>query len=345
MYSEDDLNAAVASGAMTRDAANALRDHARKSALAAPSAADEENFKLIASFNDVFVVLASLLLFGAAGSLAGPLAVAAAAWGLAEFFTLKRRMALPSIVYNGVFVGAVALFMATTFGLAINELLKNSTNMVLLILGTCAVAAGAAAVFYARFRVPVGIAMIVAPAVWGLYAVFLYAFPKGGQWLIVLLLLLGLATFAFAMWWDAQDRERRTDKADVAFWLHLLSSPMIVHAVFLLAGYNFATAGLRGSAASAGVPLAILAVALYVALGIVAVVIDRRAMLVSAMIYVITAMVYLFSQIGNASTAASLAVLLIAGNLLLLSAFWQQTRRTVLSLLPERVRALVPLAP
>jgi hypothetical protein len=34
--------------------------------------------------------------------------VAAAAWGLAEFFTRKRRMALPSIVLLLAFVGGVA---------------------------------------------------------------------------------------------------------------------------------------------------------------------------------------------------------------------------------------------
>ncbi len=342
MYSEDDLNAAVASGALSREAADAIRESARKRAVSQPiPTADEENFKLIASFNDVFVVLASVLFFGAAGTIAGPLAIAAAAWGLAEFFTMKRRMALPSIVYNVTFVVALTLFVMTTFGLNSSELFKSGPNVLMHSLAASAVAMSAGAAFWARFRVPIGIAIIVAGAASFVYALVLYTVPNSGQVLLVFALMLGLATFAFAMWWDAQDLERRTDKADTAFWLHLLSSPMIVHSVFVLCGYNIA--GMRGGD-QLGIPIALIAIALYVALGVVAVVIDRRAMLVSALIYAIAAMTYLVSRIDGGKVAVSFAVLLIAGNLLLLSAFWQQTRRKVLSLLPERLRSWVPVA-
>jgi hypothetical protein len=44
-----------------------------------------------------------------------------------------------------------------------------------------------------------------------------------------LVLVLGIGTFLFAMWWDSSDRARLTRRADVAFWLHLLAAPMIVH--------------------------------------------------------------------------------------------------------------------
>src|SRR2546430_3225670 len=40
--------------------------------------------------------------------------------------------------------------------------------------------------------------------------------------------------FLFAMWWDGSDRARLTRRSDVAFWLHLLAAPMIVHPVFTL---------------------------------------------------------------------------------------------------------------
>ena len=51
-------------------------------------------------------------------------------------------------------------------------------------------------------------------------------------------LLLGIGMFLFAMWWDASDRARVTRRSDVAFWLHLLAAPMIVHPVFTLLGLN-----------------------------------------------------------------------------------------------------------
>ena len=53
MYSENDLRDAVAAGAINAEAAEALRIHV-KGARTAP-ATDEENFRLINSFNDIFV--------------------------------------------------------------------------------------------------------------------------------------------------------------------------------------------------------------------------------------------------------------------------------------------------
>src|SRR3954451_7541038 len=102
MYSDSDLEAAVAAGAMTPEAAAALRDYV--AGRSASPAVDEEHFRLITGFNDIFVsVAAAILLFALAwiGSSFGlridgdgpsPMSgilVAGAAWGLAEFFTRK----------------------------------------------------------------------------------------------------------------------------------------------------------------------------------------------------------------------------------------------------------------
>ena len=47
--------------------------------------------------------------------------VAATAWGLAEFFTRKRRMALPSIILLLAFVGGVFETAGTRIVTAIGE--------------------------------------------------------------------------------------------------------------------------------------------------------------------------------------------------------------------------------
>ena len=60
MYTEDDLRGAVASGALSAEAADALRTHVRD-ARTAP-ATDEEHFRLVNSFNDIFVTIAAVLL-------------------------------------------------------------------------------------------------------------------------------------------------------------------------------------------------------------------------------------------------------------------------------------------
>ena len=116
MYSDEELDSAVDAGVLSADAVRAFRDHVanqRKTVLV-----DEEQFRLVSSFNDIFVVIASALLLGAISAIGkaaadwlGPLGVAIAAWLLAEFFVRKRRMALPAIVLLGACVGG-ALFAA-----------------------------------------------------------------------------------------------------------------------------------------------------------------------------------------------------------------------------------------
>ena len=123
MYSESDLTAAVAAGAISAEAAQALRNHVATSHHA--PAVDEEHFRLLTGFNDIFVSIAAVILLVAMAwigqSVATPLAgvlVAASAWGLAEFFTRQRRMALPSIILLLAFVGGIA---AAQIGLLVDN--------------------------------------------------------------------------------------------------------------------------------------------------------------------------------------------------------------------------------
>ena len=127
MYSQQELDDAVAAGAISADAADALRQYVAGQRVAAIP--DEEQFRLITGFNDIFVSIAAAILLFAVGwigqsigqatglvisdhgetgpSLLAPLAIAATSWGLALFFTAKRRMALPSILLLLAFVGGV----------------------------------------------------------------------------------------------------------------------------------------------------------------------------------------------------------------------------------------------
>ena len=125
MYSQQDLDEAVASGVISADAAASLRNFVDVQRTS-PSV-DEEQFRLITSFNDIFVSIASAILLFAVGwigqsigqaigcspvepggpSALAPAAIAATAWGLALFFTARRRMALPSILLLLAFVGGV----------------------------------------------------------------------------------------------------------------------------------------------------------------------------------------------------------------------------------------------
>ena len=119
MYSETDIEAAVVAGVLTPEAANAFRNHI--SASRSTSLVDEESFRLLTGFNDIFVSIAIALLLvslawigGEVWAGLGGLGVAVASWFLAEYFTRQRRMALPSIMLLLSFVGGVAATMVGT---------------------------------------------------------------------------------------------------------------------------------------------------------------------------------------------------------------------------------------
>jgi len=211
MYSESDLEDAVAAGAISRDAAAALRNHVAASH-AAP-AVDEEHFRLLSGFNDIFVSIAVGLVLVAVAwigkSVTTPLAgglVAVISWALAEYFTKRRRMALPSILLLVGFVGGVA---ATLIGVLV-ELdpdFSERTNA-LIGAGIGLVAAGAAWLHWKRFMVPITVAAGAAALVGVAVAVTLAAIPAAKDAIYPILFVSGLAVFALAMWWDMSDRER-----------------------------------------------------------------------------------------------------------------------------------------
>jgi len=357
MYSQQELDDAVASGVVSADAADALRTYVeRQRSTAIP---DEEQFRLITGFNDIFVSIAAAILLFAVGwigqsigqsagltidsdgpSPLAPLAVAATSWGLALFFTDKRRMALPSILLLLSFVVGVLATTGVTLGLAFGpDALDNNPQLGgVLAAISAAVAAGAAWLHWRRFRVPItvaaGAASVAGIAVGLLVAALGQNAEQAKDVILGFVLALGIGVFLFAMWWDSSDRARLTRRADVAFWLHLLAAPMIVHPVFTLLGLNDGNATIGEG---------VVVILLYVALGLTALAIDRRALLVSALAYVLFAMQQLFRQFGAVELNVALTALVIGSALLMLSAFWHQARGAIVRPLPEGLRDRLPL--
>ncbi|MEO1047141.1 MAG: hypothetical protein AAFW59_02315 [Pseudomonadota bacterium] len=386
MYSEDDINSAVAAGALSAESAASFRQHiSRARALPRQS---EENFKLINSFNDIFVAIGIVILLVAVGAIgqamagvfvpvetflefvdrvpdpsetqleaweaktdvhnavSGALAglfIALAAWPLSEFFTRKRRMALPSILLLLAFVCGS---FAAVFGLgAAVGTMDNDVLGALIITLSGIVAAGAALLHWRRFQVPITVAAAAGVAVLSLLlaiAGVLQIEPSEPGFLVPVL-IAGMVVFGFAMRWDISDRERTTRRSDVAFWLHLVAAPLIAHPIFALIGV---TEGAISPASAIGV------LGVYIAFGLIALAIDRRALLVSALAYVLFALAFLFQEFGAVELGFALTALIIGSALLSLSAFWQTIRSRVVSALPANVRAklphpemVVPLAP
>jgi hypothetical protein len=322
---------------------------------------DDEQLRFVTGFADIFVTLGLALFFGAAAYLISFYVIGATlwaiiavlAWMLAEFFTRRRRMALPSIVLLALFATAVfgcvfdlitspqpgsyATWWMPSWGTRI-WFIENAPS----ILPAALVTAALVAAHYWRFRVPITIAAGAAALIAAIMAGLDWALPYA-SWTISngLLLLCGLCVFALAMRFDMSDPQRQTRRTDIAFWLHLLAAPLIVHPLItaLLQGYALETTLTTASA------LAILGI--FLGLGVVSVIIDRRALLVSGLIYAGLAFGTLIGQTALADKTIPATVLALGVFILLLSAGWRPLRSLILHLLPAALarRLPHPLAP
>ncbi|WP_394647741.1 hypothetical protein [uncultured Sphingomonas sp.] len=325
MYSESDIDQAVAAGVMPEQVAHDFRNHV--AALRATPAVDEEHFRFLTGFNDIFVTIAITLLLVAVGNIgahlapaAGAGAVAVVAWLLASYFTARRRMALPSIVLLLTFVGGVAATIAIIGYTMIDDPTERQGAGIIAVSAACA--ALAAWLHWRRFMVPITPAAGAAAAVGLVVSLLLTILPESLRLAWPLLFVGGVAVFAYAMRWDLSDRARQTRRADVAFWLHLVAAPVIAHSTFQMMGVFDGEMGLGK---------AVVVLLLYVAFALVALVVDRRALLVSSLAYVLYAMSVLIRTAGSTELSLAITALVIGSALLSLSAFWQPIRAQVIA--------------
>jgi hypothetical protein len=203
---------------------------------------------------------------------------------------------------------------------------------------SAAIAGGTAWLHWRRFHVPITIAAGAASVAGIVVGLLISALGQNAEQarnaILGLVLFLGVGIFLFAMWWDSSDRARLTRRSDVAFWLHLLAAPMIVHPVFTLLGLN---------SGHINVTEGLTVIALYIVLGLTALAVDRRALLVSALAYVLYALQALFREFGAVELNVALTALIIGSALLLLSAFWHQARSAIVKPLPEGLREKLPI--
>ncbi len=331
MYTDEDLYAAVKVGVLEERAVDAFRRFMEESGNT--NTVDEENFRLISGFNDIFVSIAALLLLISAAWLGskfepavGLWVAAALAWLLSILFVTKRRLALPAILFLFTFVGSV---MGGTV-LTLVALDVDSKRMVLI---APALGIVAAWLHWLKFRVPITVAAGVGSFLIFLIVVLAAYVPGSGRYGVAILAAFGVFTFLVAMYWDAQDVERKTRKSDVAFWLHLMAAPLIVHPVFI---------SLKVFQGESSLLSACLIIAVYLVLGVISIAIDRRALMVSALIYVIYAFSELFKMYGMVSEGFAVTGILIGSMLLLLSALWGRTRAVLLRHLSPPVKRFLP---
>jgi hypothetical protein len=377
MLQDADLDAAVRDGILTAEQASALRDLAkRRERERAISLGHEERFRFMRGFNDVFFAIGVLLfisglLYFIPFSALGLAAMAAIVWGLAELLVGRLRLVLPSILLACAFVGfvfaaSVTLPVESWLGMGVRlhvptawsflQFLQNYPGGPLMFAARALVAAAAAGLFYWRFKLPFALLPLAASLVVAAIGVASFLLPREAAAVAdtIVLLLCGLGVFAAAMTFDTSDRERLTRRADCAFWLHLLAAPLIVHSVISLVSAPLAGAlGSRevpsgpdmiiDAPMSAGLAGAIALIVLVLA--VVAVLIDRRALLVSGLAYLGAAVgsALIGSGVRTDPSFVFAATLVILGAFVLtLGAGWVPLRRLLLRLVSPAISNRLP---
>lgn len=379
MIDEATLDRAVNAGIVSAAQRDALLSLAleRRGPAESPVLSVDDQMRLVGGGNDIFVTVGIVLLFSGAlfalqavlprDSMMLAALLAAGSWIVAEIVTRQKRMRLSSTLLALVFSASVLTllidFIGTQFSLpgAINAFsllaLKDDALPIGLILAGGLIAASA--VYFMRFKVPVlaAIVAISATSFAFLIAMLVYyeqmasgaiAAPAPDQLAQVVSsalsipLVCGFVVFAVAVILDLRDRERQTVWSDCAFWLHVVSAPLLVHPLFILATGQDVLAGRIEPGMGASILLGLM-IAAFV---LVALAIDRRSLLAPTLAYFGSVGIYYLVN-GAANTTGippfALILLTIGAIVILFGAGWQRIRRLIISpLLPTSVLERLP---
>lgn len=354
MINRDSLDRAVSKGILTADTAQNLYDFLLSEQREATPSADFEDVRFVRGFHDVFIsaglviLIVGLLTGGYALEMANLVifgGVAAVSWGLAEWLANKQRLALPSIV--------LSLSFAIFAGLSLSVLLRaalfapdfwawiNGSTSRLIILDTpeeiWTAGAGAllgSALFYARFGVPIALAQCLLAII-----VMAYGFLEDGLGSVsdgqlqVFVLVAGFASFLVAMFYDSRDPKRQTLSADKGFWLHLVAAPLIAHGLLATFSENLQSSG-----------EALIMIFMVLLLGVVALIVDRRALLISGLGYMGVAIFTLLQAVSVDEKVLIAAAMLILGLFVLsIGSGWPLARKWIMKpLAGTPIAAIVP---
>jgi hypothetical protein len=340
----EDLRAAVAAGIV--DEAQAARLKALvddRSGKRAQMPAEDEPFEFFRGFSEIFISIGLvILLVGILGLVmimtqgllltALPLVTAVVAWWFANYFTLKRRMTLPSMVLAIAFGSGLLTFVFTIVA-------PNVTNgRMISVLGFSLATVGMIA-WYLRFKLPFAAFLAGCFALGVVYSVTASAtnvagvvaggaFGNGGYRSFFDLnenpafatatLLFGIGAFLVGMWFDTRDPHRLGRHSATAFWCHLLAAPALVNTV--------AVTLLNGGGTG------LLAVAL-VLITLLALVIDRRSFLTAAIAYIAIVITWVMGDSGG--TGWIFTLLLLGAFITAIGTWWVQLRAKVMQVLPN----------
>jgi|TARA_B110000116_G_scaffold272435_1_gene297563 hypothetical protein len=308
------LAAAASQGIISDDQVEALLSFFASSNAVSNRA--EEPLRFVRGVGDIFITLGVLFVAVATAQISLsplwnmlPALVCVAA---AEWLIRVRRLVLPGVA---VFMSllyfsseALQASLGSSFGNYIDSNISLSLSMLLVL----------SAVFYARYRLP----FTLLPIALGCIALVSSLLDIDIRSVNSVAIVYGLLIFAVAMWLDSRDVERQTVSSDSAFWLHLLAAPLIVHGVMFTL--------LVSADAAAYKNIAILV--FFSGFFLLALYVDRRALLVSSLSYAIYAVVQLSdSSLFNIENLTLLAFVGLGLVIVLFGVYWQGIRSLIFS--------------
>ena len=338
----EDLRAAVAAGILNEAQAASVTALANdRAGKRAQMPAEDEPFEFFKGFSEIFVSIGLIILLsGIAAMLAWfggfalmsvlPLICAGICWWWATYFTLKRRMNLPSMVLATAFGGGIYLS-------AVTVLMQADMALRSAVVASFVLAAMGMALWYRRFRLPFSAFVLGLFALGAIYTLTASVDALGGfvsgnraglnglfdlrtsPQFAFATLGFGVACFAVGMWFDTRDPYRLGRHAATAFWLHLLAAPALVNTV--------AVTLLNGGG------MVMLAVAL-VAITVLALVIDRRSFLTAAIVYIAVVIGWLVGDGGNFGSWTFILIAL-GGLITAIGTWWVPLRAWVMRVLPD----------
>ena len=326
---------------------------------------EQEHLRLVSGYNDIFVGIACIITFVSLSTLIeetylGQILVLGTAFGLAWYFVRLQRMR-----FSGIVISTAIAISGLTLGLQFfvissihdvpplpHDLGENVVTLPIMIslIVPLAISAILSFAFWRFARVPLAHAL-------GVFAILLAmlvtvigtqlqpppiaepldelepmhfvdpwaqlqalrAFP-----VLITSFILGCLVEAYAIWWDVRDPKRQSVATDVAFWTHIVAAPFIVQPLY------WWVEDLAWSPTSE----VILGVLLFIVLLAFALVINRRALLIGAMVWVLAA---LFTVADMAVAGLSMGVIL-----LIIAAAWNKTRQLIEPIMPEYMQSRFP---
>jgi hypothetical protein len=347
-FDRDDLRAAVAAGILTEAQAASVATLAEgRAGQRAAMPAEDEPFEFFKGFSEIFVSIGLvILLFGVAAMLAWfggesllifvPLLCAGVAWWWANYFTLKRRMNLPSMVLATAFGAGLYLSAITVAGMS-------DLPYRVSIVGSFVIGAVGMALWYMRFRLPFSVFILGLSVLGAVYALTasvdsLGGFVEGSRgggfaalfdlrespYFALATLGFGAAAFLVGMWFDTRDPHRLGRHAATAFWCHMLAAPALVNVVALTL-YN--TGGQQG--------IVLLMIALA-GITVLALVIDRRSFLSAGIAYIALVIAWIVQGDGETDFGSWTFILIALGGIITaIGTWWVPLRAALMRALPD----------